>query len=213
MMNTALLLSWNCPVLGPLVLVAVLHPRRLDDVQVDLALGVLLTIIFFMFFPLTQGHGWGYRYAHQVLGNLCLLAAAGVSALYETLGQRRTRQWLAAGLVTSLIVQLPLRLRDTEQFVRPFARGVEYVRSRDATILLVRGDSIWYGADLIRNDPYLTYPVVVRMNRLAPQLIEQMKAAFPGRVRELSDGEMLRLGMVATAPRIPLDGTPPKPMR
>jgi hypothetical protein len=213
LLNMALLLSWNAPVLGVLVLVALSHPRRLDDIQIDLGIGVFVTIVFYMFFPSTQGHGWGYRYAHQVLGSLCLIAAAGVPTMHAALGERRTRQWLVAGLVTALVVQLPLRLRDTEQFVRPFAKGLEYVRTRNTMVLLVRGDSVWYGADLIRNDPYLQYPVIVRRSRLAPQLIEQLNAALPGRVRELSDSEMLRLGMVATAPRIPFDRTFPRPMR
>jgi hypothetical protein len=212
-MNLSLLASWNAPVLGLLVLAAVMRPRELDEVQRDLALGVLATLAFFMFFPSTQGHGWGYRYAHQVLGNLCLLAAAGLPTLSATIGERRSRHLVAAGLATALVVQVPLRLRDTEGFVRPFAKGFEYVRSRDATVLLVRGDSIWYGQDLIRNDPFLQYPVVVRQRRLAPQLIEQMKRMMPGRVIELSDAELLQLGMTATVPLIPFDGTLPRPMR
>lgn len=198
-MNVSLLLTWHAPVFGVLVFVALAHPRRLDAPLVDLALGVLATLGFFMFYPSTQGHGWGYRYAHQVLGNLCLLAAAGVPTIVAALGARRTRQWLVAGIATALLVQLPLRLRDTVRFVRPFARGVEYVRSRNAVVVLVRGDSVWYGRDLIRNDPFLRYPVVVRRERLAPSLIAQMKAAFPGRVYELSDAELLRLGMTPMA--------------
>jgi hypothetical protein len=194
-MNISLVLTWTAPILGPLVIALVLHPRRLDSLQSDLALGVLLTFLFFVFFPTTQGHGWGYRYVHQVLGNLCLLGAGGIGTVTAAIGARRTRAWLSAGFATATVVQLPLRLHDTEQFVRPFALGHEYVRSRNATIVLVDGESVWYGRDLIRNDPFLRLPVVARRQRLSPGFIEQMRRAFPGGVLELSDDELLKLGM------------------
>jgi hypothetical protein len=123
MMNVALLLTWHAPILGVLVFAALSHPRRLPAPVVDLALGVLTTLAFFAFYPSTQGHGWGYRYAHQVLGNLCLVAASGAPIAMAAFGDRRARQWLTAGIVVALAVQLPLRLRDTERFVRPFAAG------------------------------------------------------------------------------------------
>ncbi|HKP14866.1 MAG TPA: hypothetical protein VJT85_02340, partial [Gemmatimonadaceae bacterium] len=130
LISLTLLLTWHTPVLGILALVVVLRLWRSPAVIVDLALGVVLTLVFFAFFPLTQGHGWGYRYAFQVLGSLSLIAAAGVPAASSVLGERRTRVWLAASLALAVVVQLPLRFIQTERFVRPFAAGVAYVRSR-----------------------------------------------------------------------------------
>jgi hypothetical protein len=65
----------------------------------------------------------------------------------------------------------------------------------------VHGDSLWYGDDLVRNDPYLARPIVLRRNSLTPAAIEQIERAFLGRVRELSDAELLGLGMTPMARR------------
>jgi len=194
-MNLSLLLTWDAPLMAILALLVFSRLRRSPPVIVDLAIGVVITLLFFMLFPSTQGHGWGYRYAFQVLGSLALIAAEGIPALVSALGARRARGWVFAGVGLALFVQLPLRLVQTERFVRPFAAGVAYVRSRPEPIVLVHGDSLWYGGDLIRNDPYLASPIVLRRNALAPTAIEQIERAFPGRVYEVGDAELLRLGM------------------
>jgi hypothetical protein len=204
-MNVSLLFTWNAPVLGLLVLVAVSMPRRLDARLVDLALGVLATLLFFMLYPSSQGHGWGYRYAYPVLGNLCLLAAAGVPTVFAVLGCVRTRLWLVAGFVLALAVQIPIRLRETEQFVRPFAVANSYIRRRPAKIVIVQGDSIWYRRDLIRNDPFLAYPIVVNGPKLSRGLIDQLERIFPGAVIELSADDLKRLGMLVSN-RLPPGG-------
>ncbi|HEX7940707.1 MAG TPA: hypothetical protein VF488_02845, partial [Gemmatimonadaceae bacterium] len=172
---------------------------RRSPVIVDLAAGVVVTLLFFMFFPSTQGHGWGYRYAFQVLGSLALIAAEGVPTFVSALGERRAQRWLVAECALALVVQIPLRLVQTERFIRPFAAGVAYVRSRPEPIVIVRGDSLWYGDDLVRNDPYLSRPIVLRGNSLTPAAIAQIERAFPGRVRALSDAELLGLGMTPMA--------------
>lgn len=195
LVNVSVLLTWHAPVFAILVFVAVLRPRRLDPVLADLAFGVLFTFVFFSFFPSTQGHGWGYRYAFQVLGSLCLLAAAAVPSVRAALGDVATRRLIAAGLAVALLFQIPLRLRETRQFVRPFATAYDYVRSRDALVVLVSGDSIWYGRDLIRNDPFLERPIVVSLGALAPGSAEMIERTYPGRVVRVTDGELLRLGM------------------
>jgi hypothetical protein len=198
-MNVTLLLTWHAPVLGILALCVFLRVRRSPPVIVDLALGVVLTLVFFASFPSTQGHGWGYRYAFQVVGSLALIAAEGVSTVSSVLGARRTRAWLATGLALALVVQLPLRLVQTERFVRPFAAGVEYVRSRPQAIVIVHGGGLWYGNDLIRNDPYLARPIVLRADALAPAAIAEIRRVFPGKVVEVTEDELIRLGMTPTA--------------
>jgi hypothetical protein len=186
-------------VLGILALVVVLRPWRSPAVIVDLSLGVMLTLVFFAFFPSTQGHGWGYRYAFQVIGSLALIAAEGVPVVASAFGAWRTRAWLATGLALALVVQLPLRLVQTERFVRPFAASVAYVRSRPEPIVIVHGSELWYGDDLIRNDPYLSRPIVLRGAALAPTAVAEIERVFPGRVVEVTGDQIVRLGMTPIA--------------
>jgi hypothetical protein len=194
--NLSLLLTWQAPLFGILVVAALCQPRRLGAPLADLAWGVLLTLGFYLFFASTQGHGWGYRYAYQVLGNLALLGAAGIVPLVEAMGRRRAQLLVAAALLLAVAVEVPLRLANTQQFVRPFAAGAEFLQSREASVVLVHGDSIWYGRDLIRNDPFLEgQPVILSATNLTPAGRAYLERAFPGKVLEVSDSELLRLGM------------------
>jgi hypothetical protein len=100
-----------------------------------------------------------------------------------------------AGLAIALLVQLPWRLYETEAFVRPFAAANEFIRSRKEMVVVVHGDRIWYGRDLVRNDPFLAQPIVIRASLLAPGAIPSIERTFPGRVLDLGDADLLRLGM------------------
>jgi hypothetical protein len=196
LVNFSLLLTWQAPAFGALAIVGIVRARRLDPVLADLATGVVLTLAFYFFFPLTQGHGWGYRYAYQVLGNLALLAAAGAPALVSVVGTGRAYRLLGASFAIALLVQVPLRFIQTELFIRPWAAAYHDILRREAEVVLVHGDSIWYSRDLIRNDPYLRgQPVVVAARYLSPAQQAAIVAAHPGRVVDVKDGELLRLGL------------------
>jgi hypothetical protein len=201
LVNLSLLLTWHAPILSLLVATALLGTRRLERPLVDLAWGVLLTLGFYLFFPANQGHGWGYRYAYQVLGSLALIAAAGVEPMRMVLGARRTQMLVAGSLLVALLIQLPLRLVQTERFVRPFAAGYDYVTTRNADVVLIHGDSVWYGRDLLRNDPFLHgQPVVLGASVLTKVGRDALERAFPGRVVEVTDADLLRLGMTRSTP-------------
>lgn len=198
--HLSLVLSWQTPLLGALLVVTIGRLRRLPPVFADLALGLLLTLAFYLLFPTTQGHGWGYRYVYPVLGSVAILAAAAAPSLIEATGARRARWLLATSFVLAVAVQVPLRLFQAERLVRPFAAGERYIRSRPARVVLVHGDSIWYGRDLVRNDPYLRgRPIVVSAGLLTPARRLELERANPGQVLEVRDGELLRLGMTRWA--------------
>jgi hypothetical protein len=194
--NVSLLMTWHAPLFAVLALIGIARVRRLDPVLRDVALSVGLTLGFYLFFPLTQGHGWGYRYAYQVLGNLSLLAAAGAPSLVAATGPRRA-QWLLAGsFVLAVLVQVPLRFVQGERFIRPYAAAYRHVLGRPGDVVFVHPDSVWYGRDLIRNDPFLEgQPVVLNARYLTPQMHDAIVAAHPGRAVDVSSSELLRLGM------------------
>jgi hypothetical protein len=194
--NLSLLFTWHAPLFGALAVIGVARARRHGPVITDVALGVAGTLLFYLFFPLTQGHGWGYRYAYQVVGSLALLAAAGTPWLVAATGARRAQGLLVTSFATALLVQVPLRFVQGERFIRPYAAAYRYVLSRPADVVIVHGDSIWYGRDLVRNDPILRgQPVVLQARFLTPAMHAAILAAHPGRVADVKDGELLRLGL------------------
>ena len=194
--NLSLLFTWHAPLFGALAVVGLVRARRLEPLLGDLAFGVLLTLGFYFFFPLTQGHGWGYRYAYQVLGSLALLAAAGAPSLVAAVGAPRAQRLLVGSFAIALLVQVPLRFWQGERFIRPYAAAYRHLASRPARVVLVYGDSIWYGRDLVRNDPYLRgQPVVLAARLLTKKGRAAIEAAYPGQVMEVRDGELLRLGL------------------
>lgn len=202
--DISLLFTWQTPVFGLLVLAALLQSRRLPPVLQDLAWGVFLSLLFYTCRPSThgladQGHGWGDRYAYEVLGNLILLAAAGGLVMQRVLGSRRTAIVLGLSFATTLIVQVPIRLRNTANFVRPFAAAENYLRTRNADVVLLRADSVWYGRDLLRNDPYLRGQPTIVANNLSPAARSGLELAHPGRVVEVSNRDLLRLGLTPWA--------------
>lgn len=201
LVHLTLLFSWHAPFVGALAIVGWVRVRLSDAALADLGLGVLMTLVFYAFFPLTQGHGWGYRYAHQIIGSIALLAAAGVPVLLGAVGARPGRMLLAASCAIALVVQLPLRLVQTERFVRPFAAGHALIERQRADVVLVHGDSIWYGKDLIRNDPFVRPPVVIYATMLSPYGRMMLERAHPGRVVEVTDHDLLAAGMTPWTPR------------
>jgi hypothetical protein len=208
--SLSLLFTWQAPLFGLLALVTILRLRRLEEPLTDLAAGVLLTLGFFLFFPSTQGHGWGHRYAYQVLGSMALLAAAGVGPLITVLGERRAQVLVTASLLVALFVQLPWRALQTEQFVRPFAAGYAYVITRPADVVLVHTDSIWYGRDALRNDPlFHGQPVIVNAQWLTDLGRAEIERKYPGRVVDVTNSELLHLGMTLWLPPRRLQRPPP----
>ena len=200
-MNLVLALGWQTPVAALLVVLAMLGHKRLTATEQDLALGIGLSFLFYVLFNSTQGHGWGYRYIYAVLGNVALLAAAALPMLEEGVGVVRARRLVSVGLLLG-VVALVMRVRQVEQFVRPFAAAVDRVAHADADVVVVRTSEVWYGRDLIRNDPYLRAgPVVVNASMLGQGDYERLKGTFGARLRFVDTDELVALGMFRVPPR------------
>jgi hypothetical protein len=201
-MNVALLLDWQTP-LAALGLVAALCAwRRLSPAMRDVALSLALTFALYIFFPINQGHGWGYRYIYGALGNVALLAAVGVDELGEMLGRERMRLLIAASIVATLAIQLPRRFLDAERFTRPFAAGAAWVAAQDAEVVIVPTRGVWYGNDLVRNDPlFRKRPLVAAMEGITRAEYEQLASKYPGRVRVIRPQELTGAGMIPLDPQ------------
>lgn len=204
-MHAVLLATWQTPIAALAFVVSLRRVRTLRPLEQDLVFGLALSLVFYLFFKLiTQGHGWGWRYGHQVLGNVALLCAAVWPTFEQALGSSRARRLAIASFVVTITVQFPLRARLVQNVTAPFATAYEWLRAQDADVVIVPNDSIWYGRDLVRNKPGLPRPVVVFGSYAADPKHAFSPPSSAARVRRISVSELTALGLEA----VPVDHRP-----
>ncbi len=203
-MSLTLIASWQTPLFVVGLAIALASWRYLRPIERDLAAGILLTCTFYMLFKTSQGHGWGYRYVYNVLGNAVLLAALGIVALAQHYGRQKVVRLMMATTIVSLILQIPLRAVQVREFIAPFANSVAYLKSRPERVLVVHTAASWYGQDLVRNDPFLTPPVIVSASsRRIPQVEwERLRNRAGSTLRTVLPAELEVLGL-PTVRRVP----------
>ena len=148
--NLVRALAWNAAFLLPFLLALGPSFRRRDPVVLALVAGLVLTLAAMMILLPYQGHGWGYRYIHGLIGSLCLLAAYGFR-------EKAAEQPARAGgiavmlLAASMLVQVPAGLWSAHRFVAPHARLGHMVEAQQADFVIV--DDLRYPGmiDEVRN--------------------------------------------------------------
>jgi hypothetical protein len=195
-MNLAMVLDWQTPLVALSFVVAICAWRRMTPTLRDVALGFFLTFALYVFFPATQGHGWGYRYIYGSLGNVALLAAFGLDEMAILFGAARLRLLATASVGLTLGLQLTLRAMAAERFTRPYARAAEWVAAQPADVVVVPTHTAWYASDLVRNDPlFRTKPIVAAMRGMTREEAQFLERRYPGRVRFVRPEELWLLGM------------------
>jgi hypothetical protein len=181
--------------IGVSAVAAVRRWSEMDDSCRDLALGIIASLIFYLFFNLvTQGHGWGWRYGHQVLGSVMLLAAWAWPRFSQTYGQRRMALLAVLSIGFTIALQTPTRIAQVRHFSLPFVKANEWLSRQKAAALIIPVDSIWYGRDLIRNELPLSLPVRVNGSAGVPDGLRRVLARN-GQVLIVSTTELQSLGL------------------
>ncbi|MEY4631936.1 MAG: hypothetical protein RIQ81_2056 [Pseudomonadota bacterium] len=118
-----------------------------------------LAAIFYFFFPLNQGHGWGYRYLQPVLG---FFLVAGLVRWTAFDPDGKTVSWMLLSSLVSLAVMVPLRTSQISAFVAERQTLLPCIPGKGAQICFVDPSRIYWGPDLIQNRPFvsLSQPVV-----------------------------------------------------
>lgn len=195
-MNLALVASWQSPVSVVLVAAALASRPRLEGPVRLAAIGFLLSFGFYMLFPLSQGHGWGYRYVHGALAGWILLAVAGYRVARDVLGRQATSRLVTGGTAAVLAVLLPIRLLQVRDFASPFAAGFQLMSSIRSEVVVVDEAAGWYAWDLIRNDPFLrSRPVVLSLRRLSTADRAKLARTVPRGVRFVGGTAMASVGL------------------
>jgi hypothetical protein len=167
--NLVRFLAWQNLALVPLVLVGVRSAWRDHGIARPLYLGIVLTIIAMVILLPYQGHGWGYRYLHGLIGSFALLGAYGWHA--SAPDRETAKRLLVAGTAGTLGLSLPYLLWRTEDFVRPYAAVDAAIAAVDADFVVIETNEPTFAIDQVRNDPYL----VGRPIRLSSRSLDDMQ--------------------------------------
>jgi hypothetical protein len=186
---------WQNIVLVPLALLAWPAIRRGDGIARPLAAGVLLSLAALFVLMPWQGLGWGYRYLHGLIGNLCLLAGYGWIA---AAGEGRRRHFvLAAGAAASMLVMLPMQLKFAHIYAAPRTRASALIAAAPTDVVLIVPARDLFD-DQIRNAPDLTNrPIILDARRVSAAQIQALCSRYRVGLFDIRVG--LRIGIPATA--------------
>ena len=161
--------AWQHLLLLPLAGAAFGAIRRGDGIARPLAGGVLLTLAATFVLMPYQGHGWGYRYLHGLLGNAALLAGSGWIALTAPAARDRADAAAAFAFTTAIavLVALPVHVAQVARMTAPWRAATAAIARADTDVVLIDRTGIAFAADLVRNDPLLrNRPKVVDLDRV-----------------------------------------------
>lgn len=145
-------IAWQHLLLVPLLLAGA-RKYRTDPMIAALAGGMVLTILVMAVLLPYQGHGFGYRYLHGLIGNAILLAIYG----WKTLGGQ-TGQWRTLMLRTTaagVLVILPVRALMAHDFYAASARISAHLAAIDADYVVLGRKDVATAVDLVHNPPDL----------------------------------------------------------
>jgi hypothetical protein len=180
MMNLVYLVSWQNLASSVLAIVFFIKWRQMPPILKDIAFGFLLTFGFYLFLRGTGGHGWGARHIHSALGNMVLLSVGGFYACHKAQQSEYLYRFLIFSTALACLVQLPIRCMQAESFVRPYAKAMANIESIKAPVVVVDDLSVYYGQDLIRNDPFLrSEPIIISKRRLTEDQLTILKDRYP----------------------------------
>lgn len=207
-LNLIRAIVWQNVLVVPLVLAIAVPVLRKAGPWRPMVAGVLLTVVTMTVLLAFQGHGWGYRYVHGLLGNLCLLATYAWFRLQEREeGRGALREAFVAALAVSFAL-MPARAWLAGRFTAPFREADAAISRIDSDVVLIDAPHHVYTVDLVRNDPLLAN----RPKRLTPFLIDDVKLdtlCRRYRVTIFTDFDAARFGIPAVAGGV--DGKPLPP--
>ena len=152
--NLLRFVTWQHLLLLPLLAFGIRTSWNRDPLARAIAISFLLPIPVMLILLPYQGHGWGYRYLHGVIGNGCLLACYGWAALEaQGVSPRRALAWTSAA---TFLVVVPVRAALVHQMVAPHARVSSTIAKSAANFAIVDDLAVPFAQDLVVNQPDLS---------------------------------------------------------
>ena len=165
LVNLLRFVTWENLALLPLMVLSFGAIRRNEGIARPLAYGILLTIAAMALLLPYQGHGWGYRYLHGLIGNCALLAAWGWR---DHSDREEVRAFLRTATLATMFGSIPFLMWQAAAFVRPEAATDRTISRINADMVVVNADFSDFRIDHVRNLPDLSN----RPLRLASHLLK-----------------------------------------
>ena len=190
--------AWQHLLLLPLAGYGLYRFRRSDPIVRALAVGLALPVVVTLVILPYQGHGWGYRYMHGVIGNACLLGGYGWQEL-----EKRGRPPLAAmaiATLASILVMVPVHALMAHRMISPFAAVAAKRDATPANIVIVDDEAAPFAQDLVFNVGALAHrPLVLAGHALRPAQIAGL--CRDGSIAFLDSSKLTGLSRVFDGPR------------
>lgn len=174
--NILRFLVWSPLFLIPLVVLAWPDIRRIDSLALPLFLGIVLMLLMRTILLPYQGHGWGYRSIHGLIGNFALLAGYGYVhwAKHDRARADGTVALLGGG--TALIL-IPFLFWSAHQFVAPYARLSAAIERQPSDFVVVDTQTSLAAIDQVRNRADLANrPLVFASSHLSNAQLSELCA-------------------------------------
>ena len=150
--NLIRFVTWQNLALVPLMLLGARAVRRDEGIARPLMYGVGLTTVAMTILLPYQGHGWGYRYLHGLIGNCALLAAYGWRDFSD---RGEVRAFVRTATVATLLGSLPFLVWQASAFVKPYARVNRMIDGIHADMVVIETQGPDFRIDEVRNRPDL----------------------------------------------------------
>lgn len=179
------LFLWAVPGLPILAVLGFLWRREKVGARL-LGASAVCTLVGYLFVPLDQGHGWGFRYFHQSWGVLPLLAAGALVCVRELRADWvRTVGVLA---VASLFLGTALRFYQIHGFIGGHLAQLPPLAPGKEQVCFLKTVSGYYKVDLVQNDPLLRGPLRIFDSQGKADDEELIRRDFPRARRVYDDG-------------------------
>ena len=177
--------------------------RRREPFGLALGLCLLATPLLMAILLPYQGHGWGYRYLHGLIGIGALVGGLGLRSMADACPDR-ARSLVVAGTALTVLVAWPWQGWHLHRTATPHATAHQALAASSADVVLVNPLGAPFSVDLVINDAALSAPVRLieplvnaeeldrlcregMVARLAPQHYSQIAAIYGVEARISAD--------------------------
>jgi hypothetical protein len=189
--NLIRFVTWENLALVPLMLLGFRAIHRNEGFARPLAYGVALTALAMAILLPYQGHGWGYRYLHGLIGNCALLAAYGWRDFSD---RQEVRAFVRTATVVTVLGSLPFLVWQAGAFVKPYARVNRMIGAINADMVVIETQGPAFRIDEVRNRPDLdNRPIRLAGSMLTPADIRVLCAR--GTIAFVDARQMQALGV------------------